>query len=99
MIAKAWCNGNNHYGIRVGKPNRCQYFQKEWKFIEVEIDGRVHNFRLTDSFWRKCPEFRDRGSPVIREWLIQNNLHIWDKGKPPKVNLIPMDECKFRLEL
>jgi hypothetical protein len=44
MQARAWSDGKNTYGIRVGKPNRDKYFDPDWKVIEVDIDGRFYQF-------------------------------------------------------
>jgi len=97
MQASAWNDGKNTYGIRVGKSNRDRFFNPDWKVIEVEIDGHFHSFELTPSFWRKCPEFRDRGEPVIREWLQRNRSLKWPLRQPPKLEFISLGNGKFRL--
>lgn len=97
MKASAWSNGQGTYGIRVGTPNRDRFFDPSWEEIEVEIDGRFHTFGLTSAFWRKCPEFRDRGEPVIREWLRRNRSLSWLSGDPPKVELESLGHGRFRL--
>jgi hypothetical protein len=97
MHASAWSNGRGTYGIRVGFPNRDEFFREYWTDIEVEIEGVVHQFGLSDGFWHHCPEFRDKGTPVIREWLRRNRTLEWPKGKPPQVQLTPLDANRFRL--
>ena len=97
MQASAWNDGKNTYGIRVGVPNRDKYFDPAWKSIEVEIDGHFHCFRLTAGFWRHCPEFRDSGKPIIREWLRRKHMLDWPRGKPPRMELVPLGDGKFRL--
>jgi len=97
MQARAWSDGKNTYGIRVGKPNRDKYFDPDWKVIEVDIDGHFYQFNLTPAFWRNCPEFRDRGRPVIREWLQRHRSLRWPRGQPPQVELLPLGNGKFRL--
>jgi hypothetical protein len=52
---------------------------------------------LTPAFWRNCPEFRDRGRPVIREWLQRHHSLRWPRGQPPQVELLPPGNGKFRL--
>ena len=99
MQATAWNDGKSTYGIRVGFPNRAAFFDSGWIEIEVEIDGEMHRFGLTSGFWRGCPEFRDRGGPRIREWLRRNGLLGWPKGRPPRVQLIPLGGNRFRLAL
>jgi hypothetical protein len=66
MQASAWNSGGNTYGIRVGVANRAKYFDPKWKMIEVELDERMCRFELTPGFWKKCPEFRDHGQPLLR---------------------------------
>jgi hypothetical protein len=93
----AWNNGASTFGIRVGIPNRDAYFDQTWTEIEVEIDGQAHQFALTPEFWSQCPEFRDRGSPVIREWLRLHHTLVWPSGHPPRFELVSLDGNRFRL--
>src|SRR2546422_1595459 len=97
MQASAWHDGGSTYGIRVGTPNRQKFFDPSWTEIEVEIDGQSHRFALTASFWNHCPEFRDRGTPIIRDWLHCHKSLTWPRGNPPKVELIPLGNQRFRL--
>ncbi|HZY90044.1 MAG TPA: hypothetical protein VFE78_34805 [Gemmataceae bacterium] len=97
MQASAWSNGGGTYGIRVGVTNRDEFFDKGWTEIEVEVEGRLYRFPLTDGFWNHCPEIRDSGAPVIREWLRHHQALNWPKGDPPQVELIPLGGHRFRL--
>jgi hypothetical protein len=97
MQASAWNDGGNTYGIRVGFPNRSAYFDPTWTEVEVEIDHARHTFALTGGFWKHCPEFRDRGTPVIREWLRRNYSLEWSRGNPPRFELVPLGGNQFRL--
>jgi len=97
MLATAWNNGGNQYGIRVGKVNRDRYFNRGWNLIEVDIEGKLYQFVLTSGFWRNCPEFRDSGQPIIQEWLTKHKILTWPKGEPPQVQLISLGNGKFRL--
>ncbi len=98
MRVTGWSNGGGTYGIRIGSRNRSKFFDVNWTEIEVEIDGEVHRLALTDGFRRKCPEFRDRGGPVIREWLRRNRTLSWPKGPPPSMELTPLGGNQFRLD-
>jgi hypothetical protein len=93
MRATAWNSGNT-YGIRVGSPNRDQFFDRSWYEIEVEIEGQWHHFALTAGFWNHCPEFR---SPIIREWFARYQLLKWSHGNPPTFELRPLGGNRFRL--
>jgi hypothetical protein len=86
------------FGIRVGMANRQRHFDPAWTEIEVEMDGRCEVFCLTPGFWRGCPEFRDRGTPRIREWLQRYRSLTWDRGRPPRMSLIPLGDNRFRLQ-
>ena len=94
MRVTAWNNGSEGYGIRVGESNREQYFDTSWSVIDVEIDGRVFQFRLADSFWRSCPEFRGK---QIADWLRLRGLAHWPLGNPPALELTPLGGNRFRL--
>jgi hypothetical protein len=97
MNATAWSNGSGTYGIRVGLRNRDRYFSPSWTEIEVEMDGEAQRFGLTDGFWNKCPEFRDSGRNIIREWLRRHHALEWPTRRPPRFQLIPLGEDRFRL--
>lgn len=97
MWASAWNDGKSTYGIRVGMPNRDKYFDPTWKGIDVEIEGKFHHFALTAGFWNHCPEFRDRGSSVIRDWLKANYTLDWPAGSPPRFELRSLGGNRFRL--
>ncbi len=97
MEAAAWSSGSGTFGIRVGAPNRALHFDRSWSEIEVEVEGRTHHFALTPGFWKKCPEFRDSGTTVIRDWLTQHYTTDWPTGHPPRVQLQPLGGNRFRL--
>jgi len=92
MKVSAWKGGT--YGIRVGKENAHKHFSKNNRTIEVEIDGEIHNFYLSDTFWTTCPEFR---SAFIGSWLLENRLAPWPHGRPPQLDLMPLGNNRFRL--
>lgn len=95
--ARAWNDGGSTYGIRVGVANREEFFDRSWTEIEVEIDGQFHRFALTPGFWRRCPEFRDRSRPLIREWLRRHRTLKWAHRNPPQVELLALGDGRFRL--
>lgn len=98
MIASAWSNGGNTYGIRVGKHQRDAHFDATQPLVTVEVGGYVHEFRLSRSFWKDCPEIRDTGDPVLRRWLEHQGLLGWPPYSPPKVKLRVLSRNHFRLE-
>jgi hypothetical protein len=96
MDVTTWRSGNT-FGVRVGVANRDKYFDRSWPLIEVEMDGEIHRFGLTAGFWHKCPEFRDKGQPIIRNWLKRHKSVHWARGEPPCMSLIPLKDNHFRL--
>lgn len=92
MEATAWKGGT--YGVRVGSRNAERYFAREWTFVDVELDGKYYRVSLSDSFWRKCPELR---AAAFGDWLQRHGLRSWEKGKPPRLELIPVEGNRFRL--
>lgn len=98
MEASAWRGGSGTYGIRVGVANRDEHFDRAWTRIEVEIDGHFHEFTLTPGFWHKCPEFRDSGGTIIREWLRRHHTLDWPAGHPPRFQLLALGAARFKLE-
>ncbi|RLI81964.1 hypothetical protein DRP04_05000 [Archaeoglobales archaeon] len=101
LIVSGWNNGspNNEtgagYGIRISKKDRDKYFRREWEFVEIELeDDEVITVRLSSSFWKDCSELR---SSKIGMWMLQKGYAPWPKNNPPKFELIPVSERRFRL--
>ena len=93
MRVTAWKGGA--YGVRVGTSNADRYFSKSWEFVDVELDGDFHRVTLSGKFWDTCPELR--GS-AFGKWFGRRGLNAWPKGKPPSLELIPMEGNRFRLQ-
>jgi hypothetical protein len=96
MKVTTW-HGSGIYGIRVGSVNRDRYFNCSWVEIKVEMDGQCHTFQLTNGFWHKCPEFRDRVGSPIKSWLQKHRTLNWPPRQTPKMKLIPLSRNNFRL--
>jgi hypothetical protein len=96
MEVSTWF-GSKPYGVRIGAANRDRYFVRTWSEIEVELDGQIHTFLLTEGFWNKCPEFRDPGKSAIKDWLQRHKTIERPRGHPPRMSLIPLGGNKFRL--
>lgn len=92
MKCSAWKGGS--YGVRVGRANAQQYFNKSWNGIEVNIGGIWHTFSLTTTFWSTCPEFRGKR---IKAWLKTLGLIPWKPGRPPRLTLKHKKGKKFLL--
>jgi hypothetical protein len=103
MQATVWKNTTSQteggiYGIRVGIRNHREHFPDEsWEWVDVEIDGTVHRFRLLRGFWRKCPEIRDDDRGTLRTWIMRNCSLTWRPRNPPHVRLLPLGGRRFRL--
>lgn len=102
MDVTLWCNGKKNditgrgYGIRVGKKDRGEYFDKSWKTVLVDIGGKENwvEFRLRDTFWGKCSELRGK---AIGKYLIDIEMSDWTWGKPPALCLFPQEGNRFIL--
>jgi len=101
MIVVGWNNGkpNNRtgggYGIKVRRVDRDNYFRKTWPSVTVEMEnGEVLDIAPSGSFWRNCPEVRRK---EIGQWMLDQGLAPWPKGKPPKFKLEPIGDRRFKL--
>src|ERR1700733_15343839 len=99
MEVSGWKNGKFGFGrvglgIRIGKKNAGQYFDRKWNGVLIELDETAVLLKIPASFWRKCPELRN---PAITDWMTAKGLVPWPKGIPPKMTLIPTGENRFRL--
>ena len=102
MKVTGWSNGSptksgSGYGIRISQMDRDQNFNRQWKKVEIDLEGTyVIEIKITDSFWRKCTELR---SSELGSWLIRKGHAPWQRGKPPKFNLLSIGNGKFRLKI
>ena len=103
MIVTGWNNGSPDdrtgagYGIRITRRDQTSYFNKSWSSITIQLEnGDSVDIRLSDSFWRRCSELRNA---KIGKWMINNRLAPWSKGSPPNLELKPVAEKQFRLNL
>jgi uncharacterized protein YfaT (DUF1175 family) len=104
MIATTWHNGSHHpsgagYGLKLQSKDRNRYFKRDWKTVMLELEGDPHPVEVNidkPSFWGSvCREVINKH---IGLWLIENGLAPWPKGKPPKLNVIPLSERRFAVK-
>lgn len=100
IIVSGWSNGspNNEtgagYGIRISKEDRDEYFNRDWEFVEIELDDDIVKVRLSNSFWKGCTELR---SSKIGKWMLEKGFAPWPKGNPPKFELVQVSGKRFKL--
>jgi hypothetical protein len=92
MMAKGW--KGETLGVRVGTRNAIKHFSRDWKCVQVEIEGTIRSFPLRRGFWNTCPEIR---GAAIQEWFLARGLAPWPKGSPPTLELTPLGGPLFRL--
>jgi hypothetical protein len=101
MQVTGWSNGQPRpsgagYGVRLRAVDRDRYFHGDWSHVLVELPtGGRAQVRLTESFWRSCPELR---SHIIGRWLVTNHLAPWPKANPPALMLQPITGNTFQLQ-
>ena len=104
MIVTAWNNGSHHtsgagYGLKIKIKDRDMNFDSTWQSIVLDLPDKDCPIKINinkSSFWNNtCHELI---SIEIGKWLLKHKYAPWLKGKPPKFNLIPMQDNHFRLE-
>ena len=104
MIVTAWNNGYHHsdsngYGLRIKIEDRDKFIKRSWGYLFFDLEGKEKPISLNiqkNSFWNgSC---RELISKEIGVWLVKNKFAPWEKGSPPKFNLIPIEKNHFRLE-
>jgi hypothetical protein len=83
-------------GLRIGRKNAKEFFEKDWNLVFIEIDSGTIPVKVTNTFWTTCPELR---SPDIGRWMRKHGLVPWPEGRPPKMLLTPLRRNRFRLGL
>ncbi len=103
MKASGWSNSTPNnltgsgYGIRVTYQDRDRYFQKEWDSVEVALNsGKIVELSLPETFWTTCPELKN---VFIGRWMLEMGVAPWAKSKPPKFDLEPVEDRRFKLTL
>lgn len=102
MIVTAWNNGKHNktgsgYGFKISIEDRNNFFDKIWDHVLVilpngiEVEANINK----PSFWSNtCRELINK---KFGEWLIEFKLTPWRKGNPPKFEMLPISENKFRI--
>jgi hypothetical protein len=96
MKVTGWKSGRRGgtFGLRVGERNRDRFFNKRWRSADVDFGGKRVDITIGNGFWGKCPELRD---PFVKVFLVKKGLVPWPKGHPPKMELTPCGENRFRI--
>jgi len=84
------------YGIRLTHEDRDRYFRRAWHFVTIELEeGNIIEVNLSKSFWRCCPELR---KAEIGKWMLEHRLVPWQKGDPPKMEMVHIRGNRFKVE-
>lgn len=100
MRVTAWKNGSFSnprvsYGIRVGVENRNRHFQRQWRSVVIQTDdGLSEDVRVSDGFWKKCPELRHN---FLTGWFKRRGLVPWPERRPPEFDLNVIAGNRFLL--
>lgn len=105
MIVVAWNNGKYFssgagYGIKLSETDIVEFFNKEWPFILLRLEGEESTpIKINinkKSFWNHT--CRELISKDIGSWMIKNKVAPWQKGNPPKLNLVHISDNIFELQ-
>ncbi len=104
MIVTAWNSGKHFesgagYGLKLSIDDRNEYFNEEWSTVFVELPNSPVPVEISiakPSFWNDT--CRELISQEIGIWLRSEGLAPWTKGKPPKFELVPNGDKKFRID-
>lgn len=103
MIVAAWNNGSLSesgagYGIKVHEKDKKRYFSASHKEVVIELEetGECAVIKHGNGkFW-----IASRGELVhksIGKWMLGAGIAPWEKGHPPKLTLIHLEENRYRL--
>lgn len=103
MIVTVWNNGAHNtsgagYGLRILIEDRDSYFQTDWEHVILELEGDPQLLVVNvnkKSFWG--PVCRELISKDIGIWLRQNDLAPWPKRRPPKLDMQPTGDRRFKV--
>jgi len=106
MIWTAWNNSKHHstgagYGFKVDPSDRDRYFSQHWATVVIELPTRsglvpAEANILKKSFWG--PQCRELITQLIGRWLLDEGYAPWPDGRPPKFEVEPAGERRFRVK-
>ncbi len=104
MKVTSWNSGKHlesgaGYGLKLSIEDRDTFFDKNWTTVFVQLPNNGEEIEINiakPSFWNKT--CRELISQDIGIWLRSEDLAPWTKGKPPKFELLPNGDKKFRVE-
>ena len=97
ITVSAWKGGSYTYGLRMSKSDRDMFVTRGLEYVFLELPGMNERVKIhiTDSFWRKCSEFRSKD---IRTWLELHDLKEWPHGEPHKFRMVKKSEDTFEVQ-
>jgi hypothetical protein len=105
MIWTAWNNGEHHstgagYGFKIDGLDRDRYFDPKWCTVVIEFPTRSGRIVAEanvakKSFWASC--CRELINKTVRRWLIDQGYAPWTDGQPPRFEVDPSGERRFRV--
>ena len=99
MRVTAWKWGNSPaYGLKLSVEDRDAFFSKDWTVINLKVPDGQDYFSVNiakKSFWNNtCRELIHK---EIGNWLKRAGLLPWEKGHPPKFELLHEKDNNFLL--
>ena len=104
MKVTAWNSGKHFesgagYGLKLSIEDGDAFFDTNWTTVFVQLPNNGEEIEINidkPSFWNKT--CRELISQDIGKWLRSEDLAPWTRGKPPKFELHPNGDKKFRVE-
>ena len=105
MIWTAWNNGEHFssgagYGFKISIADRDAHFDRSWNTVTLELSTESGTLSVEAnvdkaSFWG--PKCRELINKEIGRWLIERGHAPWEKGKPPRFEVVAAGHRRFVL--
>ncbi len=107
FIVTAWHNGRPSktgagYGLKVSATDQDRFFDKSWESVTLRLtaadSGRIVEVNVAKRSFRDgtC---RELISKDIGQWFLCNKFAPWQKGHPPRFQLVPIRKREFEVKL
>jgi hypothetical protein len=86
------------YGFRFLAKDSELYFKSEWKTVLLELPdySELIKCKIDKDSFRKSQYYNLRNKK-IGDWLIIKGLQRWPNRMPPKLNMIQIEDNKFKI--
>lgn len=106
FVVAAWHNGRPRktgagYGLKVSATDLDWFFDKSWESVKLRLTAADSGGMVAVNVAKRS--FRDGTcreliGKEIGQWFLYNKFAPWQKGRPPRFQIIPIRNQEFEIK-